>query len=82
MAPKSRTVPQPRHFLDLDALDAKTLRTIIDMAHAMKRAGKRTPAKFKPEDVAESTLALYGAPPGPRGSIVFTPSSATSTGMS
>ena len=40
MAPKSRTVPQPRHFLDLDALDAKTLRTIIDMAHAMKRAGK------------------------------------------
>ncbi|MCK9912556.1 hypothetical protein MXD81_25605, partial [Microbacteriaceae bacterium K1510] len=51
MATKSRTVQQPRHFLDLDALDAPTLRKIIDMAHAMKKAGKKTPAKFRPDGV-------------------------------
>jgi len=71
MAPKSRTVPQPRHFLDLDALDAKTLRTIIDMAHAMKRAGKRTPAKFKPDDIAESTLAMIFEKPSTRTRVSF-----------
>ena len=43
--------PQPRHFLDLDALDAPTLRKILDMAHAMKKAGKKTPAKFKPPGI-------------------------------
>ncbi len=71
MAPKSRTVPQPRHFLDLDALDAKTLRTIIDMAHAMKRAGKRTPAKFKPDDIAESTLVMIFEKPSTRTRVSF-----------
>ena len=48
MATKSKTAPAPRHFLDLDGLDMKTLRRIIDMAHAMKRAGKRVPAKMRP----------------------------------
>jgi ornithine carbamoyltransferase len=71
MAPKSKTVPQPRHFLDLDTLDAKTLRTIIDMAHAMKRAGKKTPAKFKPEAIAESTLAMIFEKPSTRTRVSF-----------
>ena len=35
----------PRHFLDLDRIDASTLRRIVDMAHAMKKAGKRVPAE-------------------------------------
>ena len=71
MAPKSRIVPPPRHFLDLDALDAKTLRTIIDMAHAMKRAGKKTPARFKPDAIAESTLAMIFEKPSTRTRVSF-----------
>ena len=71
MALKTRTVPQPRHFLDLDALDPKTLRTIIDMAHAMKRAGKKTPAKFKPAAIAESTLAMIFEKPSTRTRVSF-----------
>jgi ornithine carbamoyltransferase len=31
----------PKHFLDIDALDAKTLRAIIDDAAAIKRKGKK-----------------------------------------
>jgi hypothetical protein len=30
-----------RHFLDIDRIDAGTLRRIVDMGHAMKKAGKR-----------------------------------------
>ena len=37
----------PRHFLDIDRIDARTLRRIVDMAHAMKKAGKRVPAKLQ-----------------------------------
>ena len=70
MASKSRSVPQPRHFLDLDALDAKTLRGIIDMAHAMKKAGKETPAKFRP-GIAGSTLAMIFEKPSTRTRVSF-----------
>ena len=38
----------PRHFLDIDQFDAGTLRRILDMGHAMKKAGKHVPAKLKP----------------------------------
>ncbi len=40
--------PAIRHFLDLDEIDAATLRRIIDAAHAMKKAGKRTPQDSGP----------------------------------
>jgi ornithine carbamoyltransferase len=36
----------PKHFLDIDALDASTLRTIVDLALAMKRKG-RAPGSVK-----------------------------------
>ena len=32
--------PTPKHFLDLDALDASTLRAIVDTAAAMKKSGR------------------------------------------
>src|SRR5680860_728055 len=32
--------PSPKHFLDLDALDAKTLRAMVDTAAAIKKTGK------------------------------------------
>ena len=39
---------QPRHFLDIDALPRQTLRAILDIAHAMKAAGRgRLPDKVK-----------------------------------
>ena len=71
MATKSRTVPTPRHFLDLDALDAATLRKIIDMAHAMKKAGKKTPAKFRPAGIEETTLAMIFEKPSTRTRVSF-----------
>ncbi|HWK39449.1 MAG TPA: ornithine carbamoyltransferase [Hyphomicrobium sp.] len=71
MATKSRTSKPPRHFLDLDALDGPTLRRIIDMAHAMKKAGKKTPAKFRPAGIEESTLAMIFEKPSTRTRVSF-----------
>jgi ornithine carbamoyltransferase len=62
---------QPRHFLDLDALDAPTLRKILDMAHAMKKAGKKTPAKFRPAGIEEKTLAMIFEKPSTRTRVSF-----------
>jgi len=71
MATKSRLSKQPRHFLDLDALDAPTLRHIIDMAHAMKKAGRKTPAKFRPAGIEETTLAMIFEKPSTRTRVSF-----------
>lgn len=71
MATKSRTVFEPRHFLDLDVLDAATLRKIIDMAHAMKKAGKKTPSKYKPDGIDEKTLAMIFEKPSTRTRVSF-----------
>jgi len=71
MAPKTKSSSSPRHFLDLDALDAKTLRRIVDMAHAMKRAGKRVPAKMKPRDIADDVLAMIFEKPSTRTRVSF-----------
>jgi ornithine carbamoyltransferase len=71
MATKSPITPQPRHFLDLDALDAPTLRKILDMAHAMKKAGKKTPAKFKPPGIDDATLAMIFEKPSTRTRVSF-----------
>jgi ornithine carbamoyltransferase len=43
-----RSTNAPRHFLDIDRIEAGTLRRILDMARAMKKAGKRVPAKLRP----------------------------------
>jgi ornithine carbamoyltransferase len=61
----------PRHFLDLDALDAATLRAILDTAHAMKKAGRRVPARLKPKDIADSVLVLIFEKPSTRTRVSF-----------
>ncbi len=71
MAPSKQSPSQTRHFLDLDALDAKTLRNIVDMAHAMKRAGKRVPAKMQPRGIADSILAMIFEKPSTRTRVSF-----------
>jgi ornithine carbamoyltransferase len=71
MAPKIQLTSPPRHFLDLDGLDAKTLRRILDTAHAMKRAGKRVPAKFKPHGIADMVLAMIFEKPSTRTRVSF-----------
>jgi ornithine carbamoyltransferase len=71
MAPKMQLTSPPRHFLDLDGLDGKTLRRILDMAHAMKRAGKRVPAKFKPRAIEDAVLAMIFEKPSTRTRVSF-----------
>jgi ornithine carbamoyltransferase len=60
-----------RHFLDIDRLDAKTLRRIIDNAHAMKAAGRRTPAKLRPKAIDEKVLLLIFEKPSTRTRVSF-----------
>ncbi len=66
--PKAKAI---RHFLDLSELDAKTLRTIIDAAHAMKRAGKAVPVKLRPKDVGNKVLAMIFEKPSTRTRVSF-----------
>jgi ornithine carbamoyltransferase len=61
----------PRHFLDIDQIDAGTLRRILDMAHAMKKAGKRVPAKLKPAGIADAVLMLIFEKPSTRTRVSF-----------
>jgi len=60
-----------RHFLDLDEIDARTLRKIIDAAHAMKAAGKRVPAKLKPKGIEDDILVLIFEKPSTRTRVSF-----------
>ena len=61
----------PRHFLDIDRIDARTLRRIIDMARAMKKAGKRVPVKLRPEGIADAVLMLIFEKPSTRTRVSF-----------
>jgi ornithine carbamoyltransferase len=61
----------PRHFLDIDRIDAPTLRRILDMGHAMKKAGKRVPAKLKPAGIADAVLMLIFEKPSTRTRVSF-----------
>ncbi len=61
----------PRHFLDIDQFDAGTLRRILDMGHAMKKAGKRVPAKLKPAGIADAVLMLIFEKPSTRTRVSF-----------
>ncbi len=47
-----------RHFIDLSDLDGTTLRRVVDMAHAMKAAGKRPPPELKPEGIEDAILVM------------------------
>lgn len=61
----------PRHFLDIDSIGADTLRRILDMSHAMKKAGKRVPAKLKPVGIADAVLMLIFEKPSTRTRVSF-----------
>jgi ornithine carbamoyltransferase len=61
----------PRHFLDLDSIDAATLRRIVDAAHAMKRAGRRVPREYKPEGIADLVLMMIFEKPSTRTRVSF-----------
>jgi ornithine carbamoyltransferase len=60
-----------RHFLDLDEIDAKTLRRLIDAAHAMKKAGKRVPARLKPKGIKDDVLVMIFEKPSTRTRVSF-----------
>jgi ornithine carbamoyltransferase len=61
----------PRHFLDLDRIDARTLRRIVDMGQAMKKAGKTVPPELRPEGIAEAVLMLIFEKPSTRTRVSF-----------
>ena len=61
----------PRHFLDIDCIDAGTLRRIVDMGHAMKKAGKRVPAELRPAGIESAVLMLIFEKPSTRTRISF-----------
>jgi ornithine carbamoyltransferase len=61
----------PRHFLDIDCIDSGTLRRILDMAHAMKKAGKRVPAKLRPPGIEHAVLMLIFEKPSTRTRVSF-----------
>lgn len=60
-----------RHFIDLDQIDAASLRHIVDMAHAMKKAGKRTPKALRPKGIADAVLAMIFEKPSTRTRVSF-----------
>jgi ornithine carbamoyltransferase len=61
----------PRHFLDIDRIDAPTLRRIVDMGRAMKKAGKRVPARLRPDGIADAVLMLIFEKPSTRTRVSF-----------
>ncbi|MBS0234949.1 MAG: ornithine carbamoyltransferase [Proteobacteria bacterium] len=71
-APQSMTSQtSPRHFLDIADLDSKTLRRIIDAAHAMKKAGKRVPKELRPKGIEDLVLAMIFEKPSTRTRVSF-----------
>ncbi|MGH6815015.1 MAG: ornithine carbamoyltransferase [Hyphomicrobiaceae bacterium] len=61
----------PRHFIDLDRIDGRTLRDIVDTAHAMKRAGKRVPPDLRPPGIEDAILAMIFEKPSTRTRVSF-----------
>lgn len=62
---------EPRHFLDINALSPETVRTIVDAAHAMKRAGKTVPVALRPDGIADDVLVMIFEKPSTRTRISF-----------
>lgn len=60
-----------RHFIDISDLDAKTLRRIIDAAHAMKKAGKKVPAALRPKGIEDDVLVMIFEKPSTRTRVSF-----------
>ncbi|MDX2156387.1 MAG: ornithine carbamoyltransferase [Hyphomicrobiaceae bacterium] len=64
-------VKSVRHFLDLDLIEAVELRRIIDMAHAMKKAGRRTPKALRPKGIEDAILVMIFEKPSTRTRVSF-----------
>ncbi len=60
-----------RHFLDINSLPPQVLRSIVDAAHVMKRAGKQVPEHMLPKDVERSVLVMIFEKPSTRTRISF-----------
>ena len=60
-----------RHFLDIDLLDGKILRQIIDDAHEMKKCGKDLPKSFAPDHFNKSALLMIFEKPSTRTRVSF-----------
>ena len=67
----AQSVKAPRHFIDLDQVDGATLRRIVDMAHAMKQAGRRPPAGLRPAGIADAILVMIFEKPSTRTRVSF-----------
>jgi ornithine carbamoyltransferase len=61
----------PRHFLDLSQIDARVLRRVVDMAHEMKKAGKRVPKALRPKDIEDMVLVMIFEKPSTRTRVSF-----------
>ena len=60
-----------RHFLDIDRLDSKTLRRMIDNAHDMKKSGRKVPARMRPKGIDDKVLILIFEKPSTRTRVSF-----------
>lgn len=60
-----------RNFLDIHALDAKSLRRILNAAHAMKKAGKKVPARLRPKNISDAVLVMIFEKPSTRTRVSF-----------
>ena len=61
----------PRHFIDLNQIDARVLRRVVDMAHEMKKAGKRVPKSLRPKDIEDMVLVMIFEKPSTRTRVSF-----------
>ncbi len=68
---RGRSKKSVRHFVDLDQIAPGELRRIVDMAHAMKKAGKRTPKEFRPKGIEDMTLVMIFEKPSTRTRLSF-----------
>src|SRR6202795_1716265 len=66
--PPSSVMAEPKHFLDLDQVDPKTLRQILDRGKAMKKA-RANGGHDKP--LAGKTLAMIFEKPSTRTRVSF-----------
>ena len=69
--PRAAASKAVRHFLDLDQLDTAMLRRIVDMAHAMKKAGRRVPKALRPADIELKSLVMIFEKPSTRTRVSF-----------
>ena len=60
-----------RHFLDIDGIAPEELRRIVDLGHAMKRAGRTVPKRLKPKGIESSILVMIFEKPSTRTRVSF-----------